>query len=1376
MRMMHEGNCIASSSVRYVHCDEGAMFKMQKQGFFNVGLAMAIVVAMMLTAFGGLNFTKAQYEESDIGIVYLKNDVGHSILDNLGIEIIETFDEFQLARLTPTMIRALGRQGIEASIINDRTTISMITYAFDTIQGDPAIPESLKAGDSCSLYIIQFIGPVKATWIAETKALGIEIDSYIPNNAFLTRGSPVAIAGALGLNFVQWAGKFHPAYKFTSEMIGGKTRVTVWNGPDVSSTLDSIQELFPGTEYSYVDFNNHYEMIVDADTSQFETLAVFDDVIWLEHVDENVLYGETASEITGGIWTANSPYGGYGNYANLQGWDGTNVVVAVADTGIGTGVAGNAGHIDFNGRVVGGVDYTGTGGGTFRDGYGHGTHTAGTIAANGNTGTGTRYGATNYYVGAGIAPDARLFGQKIFTDAGSGTGIPTTQAGWDTLFQAAYNGGAYVHSNSWGENPGDSAYEANDIYYDQHVRDSATSTGGQQAMIITVAAGNAGSGAGTIGSPASGKNVITTGASENYHPDGTSYGNLGANADSNDINTIIGFSSRGLDDDTKIKPDIASPGTGIVSTRSAYRTGGSLLYGYYTPDTRYEWCSGTSMSNPNTAGSSAVIVDWWQAGHGGTRPMPAMVKALLINTAIDMGTADIPNANEGWGRSYLPTIVNPTVNVQNYDNPQALSTGQTWSVPISYQSAAQPLKITMVYTDAPGTALANPALVNNLNLRVTSPLGQIWYGNSFSNGYSTSGTAAGNTNIAGENWDRNADNWDDVNNVECVYIPTGQLQAGTYTVEVIGYNVPTTVTTGGQDFAITIYNAQPPGTTATADGPIGGPTNVAAVTLTYTWTGSPTSVNLYYTKNGGASWTFAINDATVDGSRTYTIAAGSGTYGWLASAVGGGSTESSPPIPGTPPEATSYILDVTAPAAPTAPTVEHYGNLPGSVVVEGFQASNGGATASANLVLTAPSGITAGELLMLIVGNSDNTATAQFSNNLAGWNFVGTSGSATPDAHIGAFWRVATGAEGQVTVVAQSADYWFGWYIRLSGVDTGSPINAQNFDTSATSANPHNIPEITTIDDNSLVIYGLSYDGGDGVPFSVAGAGWSESDEQQCSIAATTSSGCWGTKVQTIAGATGIATVTAAVADGASFFQIAIKPAPGAGTLADNTLNWTHSGTDVSQYVIYRSDISTGPWDVAHVIDTVPVGTNTYCDIGRGQADATLWWYVVRAEDAVGNRETNVNSEQEPGFVVSVPYDIDLTGRVAGDWAFVSFPIAISGNIETILDDPATDWDVAKYWDASVQRWMTYRKGATTNTFTIIDNQMGVWVHLTAVSGSKLTTGVAGDYPSSQVQITLYAGWNMVGYPSQNPMTANLALAGTGATIISVYTSTTPYI
>ncbi|MBA3046446.1 MAG: immune inhibitor A [Candidatus Thermoplasmatota archaeon] len=224
--------------------------------------------------------------------------------------------------------------------------------------------------------------------------------------------------------------------------------------------------------------------------------------------------------------------------------------------------------------------------------------------------------------------------------------------------------------------------------------------------------------------------------------------------------------------------------------------------------------------------------------------------------------------------------------------------------------------------------------------------------------------------------------------------------------------------------------------------------------------------------------------------------------------------------------------------------------------------------------------------------------------------------------------------------------------------------------------------------------------------------------------------------------------------------------------LDHNTINWTASPPEIIQYNIYRSDIQTGPWDIAHLVTSVPAGTFTFIDLNKGQADATYWWYVVRGQDGYGVEETNTNAVQEPGG--GTPYDIDLTGRIAGDWAFVSFPVAVSDNIETILDDPVTDWDVAKTWYNGT--WLTYRKGATTNTFSTINNQMGVWIHLTADGGSKLSLGIAGPLPPVPVQIPLYAGWNMVGYPSETNIAANLALAGTGATIISVYTPTTPFI
>lgn len=212
-----------------------------------------------------------------------------------------------------------------------------------------------------------------------------------------------------------------------------------------------------------------------------------------------------------------------------------------------------------------------------------------------------------------------------------------------------------------------------------------------------------------------------------------------------------------------------------------------------------------------------------------------------------------------------------------------------------------------------------------------------------------------------------------------------------------------------------------------------------------------------------------------------------------------------------------------------------------AVTVAEFQATSGGSTAASSIELVAPSGITAGELLLIIVGNEDSTNTQQFTDNVSGWTLIGESGNLTAAAHIAAYYRVATGGEGNVTVTAQSSDNIFGWYMRISGADTTSPIGVNNFTQSTGNADPHIIPEITTTTANNLVIYGLSFDGGDGDPFAVSGDGWVEQDEQEAGTGTTNGSGTWGTKTQATAGATGNATIDTNVSDGAAYFQLAIQ-------------------------------------------------------------------------------------------------------------------------------------------------------------------------------------------------------------------------------------------
>lgn len=81
---------------------------------------------------------------------------------------------------------------------------------------------------------------------------------------------------------------------------------------------------------------------------------------------------------------------------------GSGIVVAICDTGI------DKNHPDLKENIIGGRNFTPEGWGhdKFDDGNGHGTHVAGTIAANGNI--------------RGVAPEAKILALKVLDSHGSG--------------------------------------------------------------------------------------------------------------------------------------------------------------------------------------------------------------------------------------------------------------------------------------------------------------------------------------------------------------------------------------------------------------------------------------------------------------------------------------------------------------------------------------------------------------------------------------------------------------------------------------------------------------------------------------------------------------------------------------------------------------------------------------------------------------------------------------------------------------------------------------------------------------------------------------------------------------------------------------------
>ena len=210
--------------------------------------------------------------------------------------------------------------------------------------------------------------------------------------------------------------------------------------------------------------------------------------------------------------------------------------------------------------------------------------------------------------------------QSVGDEQGGLGGIP---AHLDKLFGQAYNDGARVHSDSWGDIVPAQPYEQSASEIDKFVYENPD-------MVICFAAGNDGvdndgngvTDLGQIGSQAAAKNCITVGASENFRPDLTlKYGfrgfasrsgrlKFGANPiklDSMADNSegMAAFSSRGPSQEGRIKPDIVAPGTGILSARSS-EADDQGVFGI-SDDPAWMYDAGTSMATPLVSGCAAVV-------------------------------------------------------------------------------------------------------------------------------------------------------------------------------------------------------------------------------------------------------------------------------------------------------------------------------------------------------------------------------------------------------------------------------------------------------------------------------------------------------------------------------------------------------------------------------------------------------------------------------------------------------------------------------------------------------------------------------------------------------------------------------------------------
>jgi len=400
------------------------------------------------------------------------------------------------------------------------------------------------------------------------------------------------------------------------------------------------------------------------------------------------------------------------------------------------------------------------------DDHGHGTHVAGSAAGD-NLADGLHSGFD------GMAPAAKL----VIQDGGArhddcaelpGLGCPVRPL--EPVFDQAYRQGARIHTNSWGDE--ETVWPFN--RYTERTADVDRFVWNHRDFLVLFAAGNEGPLGDTVGSPATGKNVVAVGA--------TVHGDV-------EPPCPTAFSSRGWTHDGRIKPDLMVPGSTVLSSWSD----GSIDTGNCTSNV----VSGTSMAAPTAAGLAALVRQYFTDGFyprgrpdaaASFEPSAALVKAVLIASAVDMttlgcaGIGTVPSRAQGWGLIQLDRALffegdsgGVLVDDHRTGFDAASDPPVRRSVVVSHST---PLKVVLVWNDYPSNSRAATDLVNDLDLEVVGD-GRIYAGNQFSGGVS----------VPSEDHDR-------LNNVEVVWLP--DAAPGRWTISVSAHRI----SEAGQDFAL----------------------------------------------------------------------------------------------------------------------------------------------------------------------------------------------------------------------------------------------------------------------------------------------------------------------------------------------------------------------------------------------------------------------------------------------------------------------------------------------------------------------------------------------------------------------------------------------
>ena len=721
-------------------------------------ISVFVLLISVLTV--AVAFTENEIDEEAV-LVYKRGIDTETLAEMDEYTIMADYDEFSLVSTAEDNIERLIDQGYTVDRMENREEVILPSYTFNTIDGTPDMPDELTVDSYPEgvkrAYIVQFIGPIHEEWQKQLIDMGAIPQGYRHRYNLLIEMENNLVDRVEQMEFVNWIGEYHPAYKFNHELMDmegvSEFDINTFDSAQCKTLARRITRM--GGRVTHI---QEGLVRVQMDSDLLLEIANLPNVKSIgRRVSEYEFYNSDAT------WVTQTNEQGNRRVTD-EGVTGEGQTVTVCDSELYEDHEMWADSDNPVGDDHRKIQEHYSIGGDLNDGQYHGTHVSGSVL-----GDSAPYGEYNNHDGNAI--DARLIFQDIGT---SGGGLELPEDVYNDMWGASYNSGSNVHTNSWGGGTG-SEYDGLAVTADEFIWDH------KDYNILFAAANDGRGGAHTISQQGEGKNVITVGAVSNY----------------NSQDNVAGFSSRGYAEDGRIKPTIMHVGEGVTSAERSSS-------GYSSMD-------GTSMSTPGMAGQVAQVRHYYEGGWypsgsenaaDGFNPSSALTRATIINGAVEISGSGaysnderFPNNDQGYGRSMLDRVLHFEGDERNliaYDSWNEgvlLSTGESWSFSFDVDDPDQELEVTLAWTDYPGESGASPAIVNDLDLELNAPDGTRYVGNAFTGhnpGYSQPDPTSNPWNgpRSGE--------WDGLNVEENILLLPDHngVDAGTYELTVTGHNVP----------------------------------------------------------------------------------------------------------------------------------------------------------------------------------------------------------------------------------------------------------------------------------------------------------------------------------------------------------------------------------------------------------------------------------------------------------------------------------------------------------------------------------------------------------------------------------------------------------